>query len=562
MLASIALDDQVDAQPLIVPRVMINGRRHTLVYIATEGNTIYALDAKSGKVLLQTNFGTPVHWTDLPDQCSNNGPNVGIDSTPVIDPSSGTMYVIVYTWENSTPVYRIHALSVSTLRDTVTPVVITASGTLTNGKTYEFNPVVSRQRAALLLSNNTIYAGFSSFCDADADKSRGWVLGWQAGTLTPLANNRLTNEKAKSTNKFFLSSVWMSGYGLAANSSGSVFFSTGNSDPGGGSYNKVTNIEESVVQMSPDLSTVQSLFTPTGHAQLDSWDGDFSAGGVLLLPPQPGTHPDIAAGAGKDGYFYVLNADNLSNEWGVYVLNGDCWCGPSYFQASDGVGRIVTSGGKKVEVWTVTGDPPTLTRQFETARIANGEDGGFFTTVSSNGTASGTGVIWGVGRPIDQNHTTIDLYAFNADTGDLLFDGIAGDWPHLGANCNTVPVVANGLAYVVSNQMLTIFGTGAKKGAVSLPKVKVEDMRVPLGPGHHEVFAVVKSISGASIVASKRNGDLLRIDSSNAIKNFSFAQPKVGRALVARGTYTAAGVLQADTVLHAKKNPGTWPADR
>ena len=56
-----------------------------------------------------------------------------------------------------------------------------------------------------------------SFCDFFANVSRGWVLGWNASTLTPLAANQLNDKLApSSTNNFFLSSVWMSGSGLAA----------------------------------------------------------------------------------------------------------------------------------------------------------------------------------------------------------------------------------------------------------------------------------------------------------------------------------------------------------
>lgn len=568
MLHTVTLDEQVDAQPLVVPNVTINGQQYTVLYVVTENNSVYALDATNGNVLVQTNLGNPVHYTNLPSQCTNNGPNVGISSTPVIDPSSGTLYLIAYTWENNAPVYRIHALSISTLKDTVTPVVITASGTLTNGSIYTFNPVVSRQRAGLLLSNNTIYAGFSSFCDAAADKSRGWVLGWQAGTLAPLANNELTNKRAKSTNKYFLTSVWMSGYALAANSSGSVYFTTGNSDPSD-SYNSVTNISESVVQMSSDLSMVQSLYTPTGHSQLDSWDGDFSAGGVILLPPQGGSFPDVAAAAGKDGYLYVLNSDNLSQWWGAYIRpeksaadKRGCWCGPSYFQGSDGIGRLVVSVGTNVATYSVSStDQPRLTVQYSTTNILDGQDPGFFTSVSSNGTNSGTAVIWAVGKPVDTNHTNVDLYAFNANTGKLLFDGVAGQWPHLGGNANIVPVVANGLVYVASNQMLTIFGTGAKKG-MSLPEVRIAAMQVPLAEGQHEIFGTVRSITGAVITVAKRDGEMLRVDATDAMKGFRFAQPRVGHALVARGRYTQAGVLKAKTLLHAKDNPGLWPEDR
>jgi hypothetical protein len=86
LLKSVPLDDQVDGQPLFVPAVTITAGSHQgvhdVVYVATEGNTIYAIDAEAGTVLLKPNFGRPV---PLPIGCTNNGPNVGINSTPVID---------------------------------------------------------------------------------------------------------------------------------------------------------------------------------------------------------------------------------------------------------------------------------------------------------------------------------------------------------------------------------------------------------------------------------------------------------------------------------------------
>src|SRR6202042_3168115 len=245
MIASTALDDQVDAQPLILGNQSVGGNSaREVVYIATESNTIYAIDGNTGAVLLSKNFGAPVLRSSLPGQCTNGGPNLGINATPTIDPATHTIYFITYTQESHAPVYRIHAVDPSTLTDTVAPVVISASAKLSDGTTFAFNPHEARNRAALLLANGNLYAGFASFCDYDADKSRGWVLGWQATTLKPLAANEFTDKLAKSTNNFFLSSIWMSGYGLAGSAAGDVYFITGNSDFAGNSYDPVLNISE------------------------------------------------------------------------------------------------------------------------------------------------------------------------------------------------------------------------------------------------------------------------------------------------------------------------------
>jgi hypothetical protein len=63
--------------------------------------------------------------------------------------------------------------------------------------------------------NGVIYAGFGSFCDFSASHSRGRMLGWNAANRTRLAHAKLNDPQATSPTSFFLSSVWMSGFGLA-----------------------------------------------------------------------------------------------------------------------------------------------------------------------------------------------------------------------------------------------------------------------------------------------------------------------------------------------------------
>jgi hypothetical protein len=238
LLTSVPLDDLVDTQPLVVPGVNITAGpspgKHDVVYVATEGNTIYAIDASSGVTLLTTNLGQPV---PRPLGCNNNGPNVGINGTPVIDVPSSTMYVIAYTLENGVPVYRIHALDLGTLQDKVSSVPVSGSHTLDDGSTFPFNATYQRQRPGLLEANGNVYAAFGSFCDSSADQSRGWILGWKTGMLAPLPGNALDDRLASSPNTYFLSSVWMSGCGVTADESRYLYFVTGNSDYSGTTWN-------------------------------------------------------------------------------------------------------------------------------------------------------------------------------------------------------------------------------------------------------------------------------------------------------------------------------------
>jgi hypothetical protein len=476
LLYTVTLNDQVDAQPLLVSGVVITAGNykgtHDVVYVATENNTVYAIDAHSGTVLLSPSFGVPV---PMPLGCNNNGPNVGINSTPVIDLNSKTLYVMVYT--NDGPTYRLHALDLGSLTDNVTPQVVTASHTLTNGTTFTFNAKYQRQRPALLLSNGNIYAGFGSFCDFSPSLSRGWLLGWTAGTLAPFPHNELLDTQATDSGSYFLSSIWMSGYGPAADDSGNVLFVTGNSDKNADTYDGVTDIQESVVKVSPTLTGLLDHFTPSNQFTLDRNDTDFGSGGVLVLPDQPGSVSHMAVAAGKDGNMYLMNEDNLggfsptkNNVLGTYSV-GNCWCGESYYvDATDGLGRVVSSGGagtqppaqaNSVEIWKVQTTPTVALTELASAQLGgSSQDPGFFTTISSNGNAGP--IIWAISRPYNVSPYSTNLLAFDPDSGGTtpltLLNVAAGKWSNLSGNANLVPVVANGQVYVASNQQLQVFG--------------------------------------------------------------------------------------------------------
>ncbi len=571
MTSFTALDDQVDAQPLVVTNQPIKGKgTHDVVYIATENNTIYALDADSGAVLRQRNFGAPVPISALPGGCNNNGNNVGVGSTPVIDLASKTMYFIAHTFNNNVQKYVLHAIDISTLGDVVNAVTIKATGTLTSGHSYNFNPVVSRQRAALLLANGNVYAAFASFCDVAADQSRGWVLGWQKDTLVPLAHNELANTRSTSTDTYFLTAIWMSGYGPAASPiSGDLYFITGNSDPSGDSIDSVTNVAESAVQISSDLGTVRSVFTPDNAVSLENGDGDFGSGGLMLIPPQAGATPNMAVGAGKDGQMYLLNADDLNNHTsgdsrilGTYGI-GSCWCGPSYFTGGDGVGRVVSSGNDSIDVWKIkTGAHSKLNLSSQSAGMGGVQEPGFFTAVSSNGTTVSTAVIWAVSRPDGSDAYNVSLFAFDGGSAKTKFSGVAGTWPNTGGNANIVPVVANSHVYVASFQGLSIFGLSSLPPArVPASLSHVAAARAPLALGTHEVFGTVRAINGYLLTVEKRDRSLLTVDVREAQRNLNYAQPTVGHGVLVRGVYSGK-VLSAAFVFHAKDHASMWQSDR
>lgn len=473
LLHSVTLDELVNGQPLYVHGVNITAGPyqgvHDVIYVATENNTVYAIDAESGTVLLSPNLGAAVIQ---PLGCRS--PIVGIDSTPVIDLTSNTLNAMVYTQQGSGPAYVLHSLDLGSLTDKVAPQLVTASQTLVDGTITNFNAKYQRQRPALLLANGIIYAGFGSFCDGSPNISRGWLLGWQAGTLAPLPSNRVFNVQTSSPHNYFLASIWMAGFGPSADDSGNVLVVTGNSDPSGTTYDGVTSLQESVVKVSPDLSTVVDLFTPSNWAALDARDLDFGSGGVLVLPDQLGLYPHLAVAAGKQGTMFLMNEDSLggyssssNNVLGSYNIS-PCWCGPSYFvDPTDSLARVVSSGGRNVKVWTLQSSvTPSLALASQSVSIGGGQDPGFFTSVSSNGTSNP--IIWAVSRP-SSTDLSVYLYAFDPDAKMVtLLRTAAGTWPNLLADANVVPVVTNGRVFIGSHNQLQIFGLNGTLSTTAL----------------------------------------------------------------------------------------------
>src|ERR1700733_6159943 len=119
VIATAQADAQIDAQPLIVQGLTIQGQGvHDVVFIATENNSIYGFDANSGTQLEHVVLGRAV-----PPSHNPRHERDGIQSTPVIDTTTSTMYVITYTFENKTPTYRLHALDLATLTDKLPSVI-------------------------------------------------------------------------------------------------------------------------------------------------------------------------------------------------------------------------------------------------------------------------------------------------------------------------------------------------------------------------------------------------------------------------------------------------------
>ena len=472
-LFSYAVDGQVYAQPLYVPGLTINGAVHNVVFVATENNSVYAFDADSsgagGGLLWHANFNTGpagVTVTPVPSSavsCSDLNPIIGITSTPVIDPTSQTIYVDVKTQEVSSSAtnyyHRLHALSILTGQEEFGgPVPIQASVAGSCGNTdgaghVVFDPLIQHQRASLLLSNGTVYLGFASHCDLGA--YNGWLFGYNAQTLTQTSAFNTSPDGVAGDCR---GGIWQAGAGPAADSSGYIYANSGNGtfnlSSGGASYG------DSMLKFAPGGASVVDYFTPFYQMHMDDDDLDLGAGGPLLLPDQTGPYPHLLVASGKMSVIYLVNRDSMGefhpfSDQIVQQISNAFGTGPSspypspayvnqavYFAApGDHVKGYSLSNGK-------LGKSP-----FATASATLGSFGaGLSASTDSSG---GNAIVWAL-----EYQSTAILHAFNAATmAELYNSNQAGtrDTPGPGVKF-TVPTVSNGKVYVGTANALAVYG--------------------------------------------------------------------------------------------------------
>jgi outer membrane protein assembly factor BamB len=313
-LYSLPLDGDVYAQPLYVPSVAIPGLGiRNVVYAATENNTVYALDADDpkGLILWSAHLGQASLESELPDgSCSIILPALGITGTPVIDPTTHTLYVVAYSFEHSRQEYRLHALDISTGDERRgSPVVISASvegkGDGNRNDEIIFDPSLQLQRTGLALDAGSVYIAFGSNCDYG--DFHGWLLAYDASTLREKAAFISTPNKSRG-------GIWQAGAAPGVDSLGHVYLSTGDgtfdAESGGADYGD-TFLKLGL--SSDDRLAVLDYFTPHDQERMDDLNEDLGSSGSVLLPDQPGPHPHLLVSGAKSGTIYVIDRDSMGH---------------------------------------------------------------------------------------------------------------------------------------------------------------------------------------------------------------------------------------------------------
>jgi hypothetical protein len=336
-LTSCPADGAVYTQPLWVPGVPFVDGLHNVIVVATQHDSLIAFDADAVPCLarwsvnlLDTLHGgtageTPIIWNDVGNCYGDIYPEVGVTGTPVIDPTTNTVYVVSSSevgtaggncsYSPGTFYRRLHAIDLATGNEKFNgPVTITASvaGVGDGGSLVNFDPQKHHQRAGLALAGGKVYVPWSAH--EDATPYHGWLFGYSASDLSqaPSVFNTTPNGG--------LGGIWAGGGAPAVDSGGDIYVSTGNGIFDANSTSVPFNdYGDSLLRLRPfSGNTLNGVnlnlidwFTPYDQSNLAMYDTDLGSGAIVLLPDQPTAHQHLLAQVGKEGIVYLIDRDQM-----------------------------------------------------------------------------------------------------------------------------------------------------------------------------------------------------------------------------------------------------------
>jgi hypothetical protein len=460
-----SVDGLVDAEPLYASSVAIpNNGTHNVLIVPTEHDSVYAFDADSGTTLWHVSMLQSGETTSDDRGCNQITPEIGVTSTPVIDRASGpngAVYVVAMSKNGSTYYQRLHALDLALGTELFSgPADIQATypgtGDNSSGGNVVFDPGQYAERAALLLLNGVIYTGWTSHCDIRP--YTGWIMGYSESTLAQTSVLNLTPNGNEG-------SIWMAGAGLAADTSGNIYFLDAN-----GTFD--TTLNGSGLPSNGDygnaflkLSTASGLAVAdyfemdNGVSESDS-DTDLGSGGTIVLPDLQdgsGNTVHLAVGAGKDSNLYLVNRDSMgkfsASSNNIYqelagALPGGVWAMPAYFNSTIYYGSVTSP----IQAFTITNAKLSTSATAQTSTSFNYP--GATPGISANG--SSNGIVWAV-----ENTSPAVLHAYNAANLTELYNSnqASGARDQFGnGNKYITPMIVNGKVFVGTPSGVAVFG--------------------------------------------------------------------------------------------------------
>ncbi len=464
-LFTLTVDGLVDAQPLYLSTVTIQGATHNVLIVATEHDSVYAFDADTGTLLWQVTTLLSGETTSDDRGCNQITPEIGITATPVIsrpNGSNGVIYLVAMSKDSSGDYHqRLHALDATTGIELYKgPVEIAAkfpgTGDGSSGGYVVFDPGQYAERSALLLLANTVYLAWTSHCDVRP--YTGWIMGYNSHTLGQATVLDVTPNGHQG-------SIWGAGTGLTADTSGNIFFLDANGifDPALNSsgFPSDGNFGNAFLRLSTKggLAVADYFEMYDGVTESDK-DIDLGSGGAILLPnieDTSGTTWQLAAGAGKDTNLYLVNRNSMgkfnASSNNIYqelpgVFPKGVWSMPAYFN-----GRLY---------YGPTGEP-IMAFQFKNAQLQTPAVAqtslsfpypGATPSISSN--QAKDAILWA-----NENTAHAILHAYNAFNLHEIYNSeqAPNHRDQFGAgNKFIAPVIINGKVYVGTTTGVGVFG--------------------------------------------------------------------------------------------------------
>jgi hypothetical protein len=373
-----------------------------LLIVATEDDSVVALDAATGKTVWTHTLGRPASRGSL--RCGNIDP-LGITGTPVIDAASKTVYLDAVVDGGSGPLHLVFALS---LGDGATvagwPVDV---GAALRGSGQDFNAPDQNERGALTILDGKVFVPFGGHF-GDCGNYRGWVVGIALGD--PKAVTAWATRARGG-------GIWAPG-GIASDGT-SLFVATGNTMGAGGWQDG-----EAVIRLAPDLHRSErnaDFFAPSDWRELDDSDADLGGTNPLLI--YAGSD-QLALALGKDRRAYLLDEGNLGGIGGSLaaetVASGAIRTAPAAYPAPDGA--FVAFEGEGANCPGNSGDLTVLRiRAASSPAISTAWCGavrGRGSPIVTTTDRRSDPIVWMVGAEGDDR-----LHGFRGDTGAPVFTG-------------------------------------------------------------------------------------------------------------------------------------------
>jgi hypothetical protein len=422
-----------------------------LVFVATEQNQVYALDASSGAVVWQKKLADNVQQSSLP--CGNINP-LGITGTPTIDPDTGTLYVDAMTTPDGgkTKKHLVYGLSVAD-GSTRTGWPVDVSATAKAGM-LAFDSSVQNQRSALLLFKGTLYVAYGGHF-GDCGGYHGWVVGIPVSAPTT-AKGYATKSPA--------GGIW--GVSGPATDGTSVFVATGNTFSG-----TTWGEGEAVLKLQPGpvfSGQPADYFAPSDWKGLDNGDADLGGTNPILVDVPGATPSKLVVALGKNGVAYLIDRTTLGGIGkgngttgeavnSLKVSSGQIINGPTAYTTATatyvvfrggGVGCPNGTSGDLTALKISAGSPP----QLSVAWCAHQNGGGSPTTTTTDGKANA--IVWGLGAGGDGR-----LHGFDGDTGAVVFNGGGAMDAMQSIQGNQTAIVAKGRMFVAGQNAVYAFTT-------------------------------------------------------------------------------------------------------